>query len=57
MGKIFNITPVDVPHVETKYRRIQSAIPHPDSIPTLEKLRALEPTSMQGMPPHRLGQG
>jgi hypothetical protein len=51
MGKIFNITPVDVPHVETKYRRIQSAIPHPDSIATLEKLRALEPLSMQGQPP------
>ena len=51
MGKIFNITPVDVPHVETKYRRIQSAIPHPDSIATLEKLRTLEPISMQGQPP------
>jgi 4-aminobutyrate aminotransferase-like enzyme len=51
MGKIFNITPVDVPHVETKYRRIQSAIPHPDSLPTLEKLRNLEPLSMQGQPP------
>ncbi|HSJ03388.1 MAG TPA: aspartate aminotransferase family protein, partial [Verrucomicrobium sp.] len=27
------------------------ALPHPDSVPTLEKLRSLEPTSMRGMPP------
>jgi 4-aminobutyrate aminotransferase / (S)-3-amino-2-methylpropionate transaminase / 5-aminovalerate transaminase len=51
MGKEFNITPVNVPHVETKYRKIQTAIPHPDSLHTLEKLRRLEPVSMQGQPP------
>lgn len=51
MGKEYNITPVTVPHVETKYRRIATALPHPDSVPTLEKLRLLEPISMRGMPP------
>ncbi|MBL9117317.1 MAG: aspartate aminotransferase family protein [Verrucomicrobiaceae bacterium] len=51
MGKEYNIQPVDVPHVETKYRRIQTAIPHPESVATLEKLRRLEPVSMQGQPP------
>lgn len=51
MGKEYNITPVTVPHVETKYRRIVTALPHPDSVPTLEKLRLLEPISMRGMPP------
>ena len=51
MGKEYSITPVSVPKVETKHRRIVSALPHPDSIPTLEKLRKLEPTSMRGMPP------
>ncbi len=51
MGKEYNITPVTVPHVETKYRRIVTALPHPDSVPTLEKLRQLEPISMRGMPP------
>lgn len=51
MGKEYNITPVSVPHVETKYRRIVTALPHPDSVPTLEKLRQLEPISMRGMPP------
>lgn len=51
MGKEYNITPINVPHVETKYRRIASALPHPDSVPTLEKLRRFEPMSMRGMPP------
>jgi len=51
MGKEFNITPVNVKHVETKYRLIQTPIPHPESLPTLEKLRRLEPASMQGQPP------
>jgi 4-aminobutyrate aminotransferase / (S)-3-amino-2-methylpropionate transaminase / 5-aminovalerate transaminase len=51
MGKEYSITPQTVPHVETTYRRICTAVPHPDSIPTLEKLRRIEPTSMRGMPP------
>ena len=50
MGKEFSITPQDVPQVDTKYRRIQTAIPHPDSIATLERLRQYEPMSMRGMP-------
>ncbi len=51
MGKEFSITPVSVPKVETKFRRIATAIPHPDSVPTLEKLRKFEPISMRGQPP------
>ena len=51
MGKEFSITPRTVPHVETKYRRIASQIPHPDSLATLEKLRKFEPQSMRGQPP------
>ena len=51
MGKEFSITPRDVPHVETKFRRIGTPIPHPDSVPTLEKLREFEPISMRGQPP------
>lgn len=51
MGKEYSITPVNVPHVETKYRRIATPVPHPDSVPTLEKLRQYEPMSMRGMPP------
>jgi 4-aminobutyrate aminotransferase-like enzyme len=51
MGKEFSITPCHVPQVETKYRRIASALPHPDSVPMLEKLRQFEPFSMRGQPP------
>src|SRR5436309_613369 len=51
MGKEFSIVPREVPRVETKYRRIATPLPHPDSVPTLEKLRTFEPISMRGMPP------
>jgi 4-aminobutyrate aminotransferase / (S)-3-amino-2-methylpropionate transaminase / 5-aminovalerate transaminase len=51
MGKEFNITPRPVPRVETKYRRIITPLPHPDSVATLEKLRRFEPQSMRGQPP------
>ncbi len=51
MGKEFSITPQTVPHVETKYRRIVTPLPHPDSLATLEKLRQFEPQSMRGQPP------
>ncbi|MEW6303017.1 MAG: aspartate aminotransferase family protein [Verrucomicrobiota bacterium] len=51
MGKEFSIEPRQVPRVETKYRRIVTPVPHPDSVPTLEKLRAFEPISMRGQPP------
>src|SRR5215467_5072178 len=51
MRKEFNLTPRTVPRVETRHRRIISALPHPDSVPTLEKLRQFEPQSMRGQPP------
>jgi 4-aminobutyrate aminotransferase-like enzyme len=51
MGKEFSNTPRDVPRVETKYRRIATPLPHPDSLPTLEILRRFEPQSMRGQPP------
>jgi len=51
MGKEFSITPRQVPRVETKFRRIITPIPHPDSVATLEKLRQFEPQSMRGQPP------
>ena len=44
------LTPRDVPAVETKYRRIQTPIPVPESIPVLEQLRQYEPRSMSGQP-------
>lgn len=51
MGKPFDLTPRDVPRVETKLRRIVTPIPHPDSIALLRRLYAVEPQSMQGQPP------
>ncbi|HZM03875.1 MAG TPA: aspartate aminotransferase family protein [Candidatus Saccharimonadales bacterium] len=51
MGKEFSIVPRSVERVETKYRRIVSPLPHPDSVTTLEQLRRFEPQSMRGQPP------
>jgi 4-aminobutyrate aminotransferase-like enzyme len=51
MGKEFSIVPREIPHFETKYRRIVTPLPHPESISTLEKLRRFEPLSMRGQPP------
>src|SRR5438477_9564212 len=51
MGKEFSIVAREVPRVETKYRRIATPLPHPDSLATLEKLRKFEPQSMRGQPP------
>ncbi len=51
MGDPYPITPVQVPPVKTKHRNIQSAIPHPDSVPILEFMRENEPLCMEGQPP------
>src|SRR5882762_4837492 len=51
MGKEFSTTPRDVPRVETRYRRIVTPLPHPESLATLETLRQFEPQSMRGQPP------
>jgi len=51
MGKEFSTVPQTVPHVETKHRRICTQVPHPDSVPLLDRLREVEPLSMRGMPP------
>ena len=51
MRKEFSIKPRAVPPVQTKYRRIVTPIPHPDSVPTLARLIQFEPQSMRGQPP------
>ncbi len=51
MGKEFSIISQEVPRVETKYRRIVTPLPHPDSLGTIETLRRFEPQSMRGQPP------
>jgi len=47
----FPLNPVKVPRVETRYRRIVTEIPVPQSIPLLQRLREQEPPSMGGQPP------
>lgn len=43
--------PKRVPLVNTPFRRIQTEIPAPGSIPILEKLARYEPVAMRGQPP------
>ena len=46
-----DLRPRKVALIETKYRRIATEIPVPESIPVLEDLRRCEPLSMSGQPP------
>jgi len=48
---VYDLTPVEVPKVETKYRSIKTKIPVPESLPVFESLRQTEPRSMSGQPP------
>jgi 4-aminobutyrate aminotransferase/(S)-3-amino-2-methylpropionate transaminase len=47
----YNLTPVEVPQVKTKYRCIRTKLPVPESIPIFERLQVSEPKSMMGQPP------
>ena len=51
MARDFDLTPRPVPRIETRYRRIVTDFPVPESIPILQKLRQYEPRSMRGQPP------
>ena len=47
----YDLTPIEVPLVETKYRSIKTKIPVPESLNVFNKLAESEPRSMQGQPP------
>ena len=47
----YAMTPVVVTKVRTKYRRIVTKLPVPQSLPIFRKLMKYEPISMQGQPP------
>ena len=47
----YDLTPVNVPKVRTRFRTIRTAIPVPQSLPIFEELRRSEPRSMSGQPP------
>ena len=45
------LAPVPTDPVDTRFRRIATPIPVPESLPAIERLRAAEPRSMAGLPP------
>jgi len=47
----YDLTPVEVPEVETKFRAIKTKLPVPESLPIFEQLQRSEPRSMWGQPP------
>ncbi len=48
---VTSLTPKPTTAVNSRWRRIVTPIPAPQSIPMLKRLRASEPRSMAGMPP------
>ena len=50
-GRTYSLEPRAVPRVETRFRRIVTKIPVPESLPILKTLHDCEPVSMQGQPP------
>jgi len=47
----YNLNPVDVPKVSTKYRKIKTKLPVPESLHIFQSLSESEPVSMMGQPP------
>lgn len=47
----YNLTPVDIPYVSTKFRRITTQLPVPESLKIFQILSESEPVSMMGQPP------
>ena len=48
---IYDLTPVDVPKIDTPHRTIRTRLPVPESLPILEEMHRSEPRSMSGQPP------
>jgi 4-aminobutyrate aminotransferase-like enzyme len=51
MAREFTLVPRRAPRVETRYRRIVTDFPVPESISILERLYRFEPVAMRGQPP------
>lgn len=47
----YDLKPVEVPQVKTRYRRIRTPIPVPESLAIFQALQDSEPQSMMGQPP------
>ena len=50
-GWKFDLTPLDVPKISTRYRRIVTRLPVPESLPLLEALDRYETVAMHGQLP------
>ncbi len=48
---VYDLTPVSVPKVHTKYRTIKTKLPVPQSLKIFKALQESEPRSMMGQPP------
>jgi 4-aminobutyrate aminotransferase/diaminobutyrate-pyruvate transaminase/4-aminobutyrate aminotransferase/(S)-3-amino-2-methylpropionate transaminase len=51
MAREFDLAPQTVAPVQTRFRRIVTEVPVPESLPVLEKLQRYEPLAMRGQPP------
>jgi 4-aminobutyrate aminotransferase/(S)-3-amino-2-methylpropionate transaminase len=51
MAREFDLAPQAVSPVQTRYRRIVTEVPVPESLPVLERLQRYEPLAMRGQPP------
>jgi 4-aminobutyrate aminotransferase/(S)-3-amino-2-methylpropionate transaminase len=47
----YNLTPIEVPAVNTKFRKIKTKLPVPESLKIFQTLSDSEPVSMMGQPP------
>ena len=47
----YSLNPVEVPKVSTKYRKIKTKLPVPESLGIFQSLSESEPVSMMGQPP------
>ena len=45
---LYNRKPIVVPKVNTKFRKIKTALPVPESIEIIERMEKFEPISMSG---------
>ena len=56
-GRVFSHEPVEVDLIETRYRKIKTKLPVPESLPMFEKLYKIEAQALHGQLPLGLGQG
>ncbi|HEX4593217.1 MAG TPA: aspartate aminotransferase family protein [Bryobacteraceae bacterium] len=51
MAREFDLAPKAMPPIQTRFRRIATQLPVPETLPILESLHRYEPLAMRGQPP------